>query len=207
MADTYLNFQGKPIKLVDLGDGVYAFASAIEGAEALSEGLKIIDSEGNELDLEEGGIKIVGADGNVLAVLPNGKLPVDLTLTGDTELTANVAIQDGTDSGKKLTVNDDGQALVKAADLEALIGEVDDEPEENTLLARLKSLEDKIDAITAGTTPVVSQLSGSNMELYGPTLAVRPDISTVPIGATYTIVDDTQNFDSFISNGTDWLEV
>lgn len=145
-------------------------------------------------------------DGNALAILPNGKLPVDLTLTGDTELAANVAVQDGTDSTKKLTVNDDGQALVKAADLEVLIGEVDDEPEENTLLARLKSLEDKIDAITAGTTPVVSKLSGSEMEVYGTSLDDRPDATTVPIGATFTIVDASQDFKTWMSNGTNWGE-
>jgi len=48
--------------------------------------------------------------------------------------------------------------------LNALIGEVQAAPTANTLLARLKSLEDKIDAITAGTTPAVTQLSGSKLE-------------------------------------------
>ena len=48
--------------------------------------------------------------------------------------------------------------------LAALIGEVDADPTANTLLARLKSLEDKIDAITDGTSPAVTQLSGSNIE-------------------------------------------
>ena len=45
--------------------------------------------------------------------------------------------------------------------LAALIGEVQASPTANTLLARLKSLEDKIDAITDGTSPAVTQLSGS----------------------------------------------
>ncbi|MGI6078318.1 MAG: hypothetical protein ACOYCB_09195, partial [Fastidiosipilaceae bacterium] len=45
--------------------------------------------------------------------------------------------------------------------LAALIGEVDADPTANTLLARLKSLEDKIDAITDGTSPAVTQLTGS----------------------------------------------
>ena len=54
----------------------------------------------------------------------------------------------------------------------ALIGEVQAIPTANTLLARLKSLEDKIDAITAGTTPVVSQLSGSNVEISGVSFVV-----------------------------------
>jgi hypothetical protein len=50
--------------------------------------------------------------------------------------------------------------------LAALIGEVQASPTANTLLARLKSLqtlEDKIDAIIDGTSPAVTQLSGSNI--------------------------------------------
>ena len=47
--------------------------------------------------------------------------------------------------------------------LEGAIGQAVADPTANTLLARLKSLEDKIDAITAGTTPAVTQLSGSNL--------------------------------------------
>lgn len=49
------------------------------------------------------------------------------------------------------------------AALQALIGEVQAAPTTNTILARLKSVADKIDAITAGTTPAVTQLSGSNI--------------------------------------------
>jgi hypothetical protein len=45
------------------------------------------------------------------------------------------------------------------------------------------------------------------MELYGVAIEDRPDANTVAVGATFTIVDDTGNFDSYISNGTDWLEV
>ncbi|MFA6911458.1 MAG: hypothetical protein WCQ59_10085, partial [Candidatus Cloacimonadaceae bacterium] len=44
--------------------------------------------------------------------------------------------------------------------LAALIGEVDADPTANSLLARLKSLEDKIDAIIDGSSPAVTQLSG-----------------------------------------------
>lgn len=47
--------------------------------------------------------------------------------------------------------------------LAALIGEVQASPTENTLLARIKALETKIDAIIAGTTPATVQLSGSNI--------------------------------------------
>ena len=65
-----------------------------------------------------------------------------------------------------------------------------------------------IDQTTPGTTnKVVAELSGSKMELYGASLDDRPDATTVPSGATFTIVDDTGNFDSYISDGTNWMEV
>ena len=95
----------------------------------------------------------------------------------------------------------------KQTALAELNGEAQASPTANTLLARLKSLEDKIDAITDGTSPAVTQLSGSKMELYGASLDDRPDATTVPIGTTFTIVDDTGNFDSYISDGTNWMEV
>lgn len=50
------------------------------------------------------------------------------------------------------------------------------------------------------------QLSGSKMELYGASLDDRPDATTVPIGATFTIVDASQEFRSWMSNGTNWGE-
>lgn len=96
-------------------------------------------------------------------------------------------------------------ATAQAA-LAAVIGEAAAAPTANTILARLKSLEDKIDAITTGTTPAVTQLTGSKMELYGASLDDRPDATTVPIGATFTIVDASQEFRSWMSNGTNWGE-
>ena len=53
---------------------------------------------------------------------------------------------------------------------------------------------------------VVTELSGSKMELYGASLDDRPDATTVPIGTTFTIVDDTQEFKTWMSNGTNWGE-
>jgi len=52
----------------------------------------------------------------------------------------------------------------KQTALAELIGEVQASPTENTLLARIKALETKIDAIIAGTTPATVQLSGSNLQ-------------------------------------------
>jgi len=55
----------------------------------------------------------------------------------------------------------------KQTALAELIGEVQASPTENTLLARIKALETKIDAIIAGTTPATVQLSGSNAPKSG----------------------------------------
>lgn len=50
------------------------------------------------------------------------------------------------------------------------------------------------------------QLSGSQMELYGATINVRPAANAVPVGATFTIVDDKLD-QNWISDGTNWREV
>lgn len=72
---------------------------------------------------------------------------------------------------------------------------------QNEILAKLAALETKL----SGTLD--TQLSGSKMELYGVAIEDRPDANTVAVGATFTIVDDTGNFDSYISDGSNWLEV
>ena len=51
------------------------------------------------------------------------------------------------------------------------------------------------------------QLSGSNMELYGAVIGDRPAANTVAAGTTFTIVDDTQEFKTWMANGVDWVEV
>ncbi len=70
---------------------------------------------------------------------------------------------------KAISVNDDGVLLVELLG-SLLVGEVAENPTANTILGRMKSLEskidtleDKIDKITNGTTPAVTQLSGSIM--------------------------------------------
>ena len=65
--------------------------------------------------------------------------------------------------------------------------------------------ENKLKINTDGS--VNTQLSGSKMEYYGASIDNRPDATTVPIGATFTIVDSTGNFDSWMSDGSNWLEV
>ena len=65
------------------------------------------------------------------------------------------------------------------------------------------------DGNATGVTPTNSlpvQLSGSKMELYGATVATRPAATSVAAGTTFTIVDDTQDFKTWMSNGVDWGE-
>ena len=135
--------------------------------------------------------------------------PLDVKISGDsavqisgsnTEETngANIATKSNLVAGKSptgkqrpLSVDEDGKLQVGGITVESLIA---------TTVG--------IDQTTPGTTnKVVAELSGSKMELYGVAIEDRPDANTVAVGATFTIVDDTGNFDSYISNGTDWLEV
>jgi len=51
------------------------------------------------------------------------------------------------------------------------------------------------------------QLSGPTMELYGVIIADRPPADTVLAGATFTIVDESGYFQTWISDGTKWVEV
>lgn len=81
---------------------------------------------------------------------------------------ATLLTQSGFDAKADITLSALRDALTGAGvdaktlnDLATLIGEVQAAPTANTLLARLKSLEDKIDAITSGATPATAQLTGS----------------------------------------------
>lgn len=85
--------------------------------------------------------------------------------------------------------------------LAALIGEVDADPTANTLLARIKSLEDKIDAIIDGSAPAVTQLSGSYV---GYSTDTKPTISNYTPGTEITFLElDTG--DVYVYDGTDWV--
>lgn len=58
------------------------------------------------------------------------------------------------------------------------------------------------DADNAVGNPAFVQLTGSNMELFGATIASRPAANTVPVGATFMAVDTQEIWQS---NGTDWV--
>lgn len=47
-----------------------------------------------------------------------------------------------------------------------------------------------------------TEITGSNMELYGATINDRPAANTVPVGATFMVVGTT---DAWQSDGTDWV--
>ena len=51
------------------------------------------------------------------------------------------------------------------------------------------------------------QLSGTMTERYGADVNSRPPADTVPAGATFTIVDESGYFQTWISDGTKWVEV
>ena len=69
-------------------------------AGAIPAGTNVVGKVG--IDQTANGVQLTDGT-NTAAILANGKVPVDL---GDTTLAANVAIQDGTDPAKKVTVQD-----------------------------------------------------------------------------------------------------
>lgn len=80
----------------------------------------------------------------------------------------------------------------KQTALNALIGEVQAAPTANTLLARLKNLEDKIDKITAGTSPAVTTLAGRNVAKTKVTNWVNAE--TIRAGGSKTYYYPTLNY-------------
>jgi hypothetical protein len=76
-------------------------------------------------------------------------------------------------------------------------------------LAKLADLESELATIKAnqisGDQKVT--LSGNIMELYGADINSRPPADTVLAGATFTIVDESGYFQTWISDGTKWMEV
>ena len=68
---------------------------------------------------------------------------------------------------------------------------------------KLDLLNTKLDSIAEGVLKV--QLTGTSMSLFGADISARPSASSVPVGATFTLTN--ANLDTWISNGTDWVEV
>jgi cytochrome c-type biogenesis protein CcmH/NrfF len=77
------------------------------------------------------------------------------------------------------------------------------------VLAKLADLESELATIKAnqlsGDQKV--QLSGTMTERYGADVNSRPPADTVLAGTTFTIVDESGYFQTWISDGTTWVEV
>jgi hypothetical protein len=111
-----------------------------------------------------------------------------------------------TEDGK--AINPTNPLDTKDSTIGTLIGEVQASPTANTLLARLKSLEDKIDKITNGTTPAVTQLSGSILEYAWFTGAEQP----IPADQTkfawgYEFDETTGEISAYGWSGAAWVKV
>lgn len=104
---------------------------------------------------------------------------------------------------QQIATEDKQDAL--AALIGALTATAETDPTESaSLIALLKGILKQLQG--DGEKPNVTQLTGSNMELYGATINDRPDADTVAAGTTFTIVDE--NLDqNWISDGTNWKEV
>lgn len=71
------------------------------------------------------------------------------------------------------------------------------------LNTKLDLLNTKLDSDAEGNLKV--RLSGTSMSLFGADISARPSASSVPVGTTFTLTN--ANLDTWISNGTDWVEV
>ena len=144
----------------------FPYKNILEGVKHIWTKSQGPDAEGAAVTANPLTVGYKDAEGKATGVTPTNMLPV-----GDAAAQAKLA-----DILTKLSADPATQttlALIlakiiaapateaKQTALNALIGEVQAAPTANTLLARLKSLEDKIAAIIAGTSPAVTTLSGS----------------------------------------------
>jgi len=113
---------------------------------------------------------------------------------------------------RRVRTNADGEIIVEAKSMEVLIGEVQPLPTTNTLLARLKSLEDKIDNITSGSTPATTTLTGSSPGTIPEYGWLDTDNEPTPLEPTkfamgVEINTTTHAMTTKYWNGTAWVEV
>jgi hypothetical protein len=131
-----------------------------------------------------GRVELYGPDGNPISTDDSNKLAVRAT-----EIESLLNDIKGKDFATQTTVAAILNKIISAPATEAkqdalaaLIGEVDADPTANTLLARIKSLEDKIDAIIDGSAPAVTQLSGSNTTVLADYTEQNQLITTTQVG-------------------------
>ncbi len=114
---------------------------------------------------------------------------------------------DETTSETRRIKTDDGKIIVKTPDIGSAIGEVQAVPTANTLLARIKSLEDKINNITSGTTPVPTTLTGSSLaeqktqaNAVNGVLTFSANISTIEMYNTDVLNDGVFTINGIVIN-------
>jgi len=109
---------------------------------------------------------------------------------------------------RPIKIDEEGRVYIDTAALNAiklLLGEAVDYPEAYTALARLKSLEDKIAAIIAGTSPATVQLYGSIPEFGWVDGDTEPTPDSFAFGAK--VNPSTGEITTMYWNGTSWEEV
>ena len=191
MADTYLNFIGKLIKLIDQNDGTYAIAAELTpgavniGEVTLDEGHKYAGQMAVVL------LKGVTTTGGVGSITDDSKdIPAGLL------------------AGKYIKVNINGIEYVREIlqnsgnAITFFSGGLDE-------IAVPALAEYEIIDFASGTVeaPIDVQLSGSKMDLRG-TAATKPLATAVPVGATYWSVDTDPSAEAIeVSDGTKWVVI
>ena len=112
---------------------------------------------------------------------------------------------------RPIKIDEEGRVYIDTAALNAiklLLGEAVDYPEAYTALARLKSLEDKIAAIIAGTSPATVQLYGRIPEYAWSMGAEQP----IPADQTkfawgYEFDETTGEISAYGWSGASWVKV
>lgn len=92
---------------------------------------------------------------------------------------------------------------VRVRKLEEILGLAEENPEQYTLAARLKRIEDMLESGSAKVT-LAGHLPPSAMELTVNSWDELPDPSEAPLGATAQLIG---TFDVRQNTGTEWVEV
>jgi len=141
---------------------------------------------------------------NLINNIINGTAPATVTISdsnveainGEDAATKSDLVAGKTVGGKQvpLNVDADGKLQVGGITVESLTATtvgIDQETENaNEVVVKSGSI----------------TLTGSSMELYGASVGDRPEATDVAAGTTFTIVDDTQEFKTWMANGVDWGE-
>lgn len=104
----------------------------------------------------------------------------------------------GSDGAPKMQA-DDGKIASIGAKADSA---VHDPSSAASVIALLKGLLEQLQGGGTGAAPV--KLTGSNMQLYGATVANRPAANSVPVGAYYMAV---QTQEIWQSDGTNWVVI